>query len=249
MVSQGQSQSQSQSGKKRKKTARRKNKYVKRFSPQTRFATSFSFNPLKTAILPAKLKVTLPYYVQRTLNVGSLGFPVGTALLANGMFDIEPGVGNPGEHQPRGFDELMTLYDHYCVIGSKITVYATASSAQSTEGALVSIVLKDNNALFNDPRDIMETRVNQTKVLGLRDSGYSCIEMEMKANTTEFLGRTSPLSDSQLKGSSSANPVETAYFQVYVHPATEGTDIGAVYCNILVEYTAILIEPRTPLLS
>lgn len=70
---------------------------------------------------------------------------------ANGLFDTDiTGVG----HQPSGFDQLMTFYDHYTVTHAKITV--TAQNSDATLSQLFGIYVQDNTVTVTDPRVIIE---------------------------------------------------------------------------------------------
>ena len=74
---------------------------------------------------PDTLQTTLRY--QETLSLSSSsGALFGYVYNLNGLYD--PNHTGTG-HQPLYFDQLMTIYNHYIVIGAKITVKFTAYPA------------------------------------------------------------------------------------------------------------------------
>ena len=123
--------------KKRGKKQRNKSRLV-RVNPQNRLnATILPTTYKNNSLLKDKMKVTFRYASRIIINPAAAGNGV-HVFSANGMYDPDlTGVG----HQPRGFDEVMPLYDHYTVIGSKCTV---AACNLSTGGGILGIALKDS---------------------------------------------------------------------------------------------------------
>lgn len=185
--------------------------------------------------LPTKLKVNLRFAQNISLNPNVTG--VATQVYrANDLYDPDfTGVGN----QPRGFDQLMTLYDHFVVIGSKITVMMHPDGY--TNSMFLAINLKDSSSADN----------NQITTLESSFTSYGMVSPEgppitmVQTFAPSFLGRTSPLSDPDLKGSDSSSPNEQAFFHV-VWASPAATDEGAAAGIAVIEYTAMLIEPKRP---
>ena len=176
-------------------------------------------------------------------------------------FDINPGAGTAGQyvfscnglfdpnisgigHQPRGFDQVMTLYDHYVVVGSKITVYAW--NPDTVYGAMVSVHIQDTSTTTTDIENVLERRNARSKLVSSRNGGIDNCIISYKVNPNNFLGRSKPLSDPNLKGNTSANPSEQCYFVVSVAGMNDLADIGGIACYAKIEYTAVLIEPKQP---
>lgn len=182
-------------------------------------------------------KVTFKYSDFFSLNPALAGF-ASYVFCANGVYD--PNITGVG-HQPRGFDQLMALYDHFVVIHSKIT--ATAMEATSTDktNKWLALTLQDDSTPFAFSNDIFECRHTKWKPM-YKDVPVGNLTMEFNNG---FLGRSKPLSDPELKGSVSANPTETAFYIVY-YGTDGGDDPGPVTCRVDIEYTVVLIEPKTP---
>lgn len=186
--------------------------------------------------LPKTLKVKMVYSDYPSLNIGAGGAPATHVYRASDLYDPDlTGVGG----QPRGFDQLMTLYDHFVVIGSKITVKLGAVAA--TQPVFFSVNLKDTGSA--------DANIETTT-----ESAYACWDLVnpygpsstlVQTYSPKFLGRSKPLSDPDLKGSDSASPAENAFYHVVVGSPT-ATDEAVLAPFVVIEYTAILIEPKRP---
>lgn len=158
---------------------------------------------------------------------------------ANGCYD--PRIATGG-HQPRGFDQLMALYDHYVVLGSKIQVHF--DNTGNAGAAQVGIALKDNSTGDTDIENYMENGNLVQKYAG--PAGAPQTTLSMGCNPNKFLGRSKPLADSQLKGSTSSNPTEQAYYHVFAADTDGLTNLAAIHCTVTIDYIVALIEPKQP---
>lgn len=202
----------------------------------------FSFNPKTNTPLPAQLKTQFRYAETFSMNP-SLADVASTYLFSlNGLYDPNyTGIG----HQPRGFDQLMALYDHYVVIGTTITLRVANQNSSANQQALVSMILLDGSVARTSFNDIFESQ-GIHKILQINTGGASTEEMKLDVNPNKFLGRSKPLSDPQLKGDAANNPDEQAYVQVSCINAVPGTDLGSLCFSVVIEYTTVLIEPKLP---
>lgn len=159
----------------------------------------------------------------------------------NGIYDPDiTGIG----HQPRGFDQVMSLYDHYVVIGAKLTLYAW--NPDTTYGNMTTVHIQDDATTTTDPEDIMERRNAKMKILSSRNGGIDNAIITYQVNPNTFLGRSKPLADPDLKGSTAANPTEQAYFVISTFGVSNTADTGGISGRVKIEYTAVLIEPQQP---
>jgi len=134
----------------------------------------------------------------------------------------------------------MALYDHFVVIGSKITV-KLACTAANTNPVLLCVSLRDTASAINQPYSTLEQSFCSWDVIPSDGETHTLVQ----TFNNRFLGRTSPLSDPDLKGSETANPVEQAYFHVSLS-SPSGTNEPINYAIVVIEYDAILIEPKRP---
>ncbi len=188
-------------------------------------------------LLSNKTVVKLRYTEIIAINPGA-GGSVGTHVYsANGMFD--PNITGIG-HQPRGFDQLMSLYDHYTVIQSGITaMYTLDPSARHVQCILA---LRDRSAVYSAPSDYTEMRNVKTTVVSPEGEAK---KLTLGFSPKSFLGVSKPLSEKDLTGTVSANPQEQAFFHVGIADMS-GADLANQYLTIQIDYVAVLTEPVNP---
>lgn len=185
---------------------------------------------------------TLTYSEQISLDPG-VGLVATATYNAGGMWDPRIAIGG---NQPRGFDEWMSFYEHFVVVGSKIKVTFQTTGLQPSDGnGIVGILLKANpTAVVNNIPQLIELGSSNHKPVG-PVGGYNSTAMVTKTySAKKFLGRTNVLSDPQLKGSVAADPTESAYYEIVVGPSNNGDNLGAVRALIEIEYIAVFIEPK-----
>lgn len=160
---------------------------------------------------------------------------------ANGLYD--PNISAIG-HQPIGFDQIMQFYDHYVVLGSKIRL--NFRTADTVNDAIVGITLQDDATEIPNAERLIENGRCKWTLTSPANSNYGTVAkfLSMKCNPAKFLGRSRPLSDSQLKGSVSSNPVEQAFWHIFAEPTTNA-DAGTIQCHVVIDYIVAYIEPKT----
>lgn len=158
----------------------------------------------------------------------------------NSCYDVDiTGTG----HQPRGFDELMAMYDHGVVIGCRIV--CDFVSDNETNNAMVGVAVRDQTSA-GDVTSYMEGHAVKFTSLG-RSNGFRA-RITYNVNPNKFLGRSKPLSDPNLKFSASGNSTEGCFYHIFVS-SFDGTQSLDVDVNVWLEYIVVLIEPKQPPLS
>lgn len=196
---------------------------------------------ISTQLIPLKVMKTFRYSDTITLDPGA-GIPAEVWYRANGMYDPQESIGG---HQPLGFDQYVgVLYDHFVVVGAKITaIFNSRGSSGSTSTYRVGINPTDTTSDSLPMNTLIEQgRCKWGFCSNVTSTGQKTITM--KLNPNKYLGRSHPLSDPDLKGSASADPVEQAYFHIFADAADGAVDAGALTVNLLIEYSAVLIEPK-----
>lgn len=194
--------------------------------------------------------------LKRTVNTG-LGFPLKqvktlryaelisvtstTGIIgkyyfsANGLFD--PNITGTG-HQPLYFDQMMGLYDHYVVIGSKIECRVVPSSANTSPIAMI-IMLDDDTTLT--PTDITgvqeQSQANRLRIIHVNEQNR--IYMSKKFSAKKVWGK-GLMANNDLHGSATANPAEQSYFNIVVQ--TIGATTATVSVEVLITYIAVFFE-------
>jgi hypothetical protein len=170
-----------------------------------------------------------------TCGAGTAGTQV---YSANGCYD--PDITGTG-HQPMAFDQLMLSYEHYCVLGAKIT--CTFRNADDNDSPSVGISLNAATTVQTDYTALRENGMIVREKLGFSASPLSIRTLVMKYDARKFHSIPSVLSDPDMQGTITANPVEQGYFHISVWN-TESASTVQVYCSAFIEYDVVFTEPR-----
>lgn len=222
---------------------RKYTKKTKKYSKKRRYKKrGFSTK----APVPMRFPTKMRYCEGNAINPGLAGSIDVIVFSANGLYD--PNITGTG-HQPRGFDQLMALYDHYVVAGSKCRVQfaGTQTGTGNTGNIKIGISLLDSPTPFTSALDYLESGSTVSRLMK-GDTSSEPVSLSMKASVSKYLGRSKILSDSQLKGSTAANPTEQLYFHIWAEPFN-AVDVSPIDLNVLIDYLVVLIEPKVPTVS
>jgi len=231
---------------KRKRTSSKKRSFKRRRTFRSR--RSRGSISAKKAPMPNKYACKMRYCGEATINPGVAGIAGVHVINANGLWD--PDTTGTG-HQPRGFDQLMSMYDHYVVVGAKLKVTFCHDYGSSYNALCCGINLLDTNSVFQDRNDYLEGRHGVNTTFSAFQAGTGAGEagmrrLSMKSSTKKFLGRSNVMSDPELKGGVTSNPTEGLFFHVWAAPFTGSGDEAALPIRWTIEYLCILIEPKQP---
>ena len=193
----------------------------------------------KRSLIPTKQKLKFTYATQFSANSG-----VGTCdeyvFSANGLYDCD--VSGTG-HQAMLFDQYIgVLYNHYTVIGSKITVYF--ANTDTGHSQICGVRLSDRATEVTNSMQLLENEGGVYKLYGPNIGSGNSSPCTMKCNPPRYLSSSKgALSNDQLRGDQTANPSEQAYWHVFCMADDGVSDAGAVNCTVVIEYIAILTEP------
>jgi len=197
------------------------------------------------APVPNRFATKLRYVSERGLVVDpALAAPGVYVVSANSLFD--PNHTGAG-HQPRGFDQFMTMYDHYTVVGCKITVTLSQTNDRAYDPSKFGIALKDAAPLSYSLNDYCEGRnVVSTMMPGKAATNVGTTRTLSKTfSARKFLGVSKPLASSILRGSIVASPDEQAYFHIF-NQSVFSTNTELVNVWFRVEYLVVFTEPKQP---
>ncbi len=195
---------------------------------------------VRRPLIPPKQMRTLIYSENVAINATAVA-PGVYNFSCNGVYD--PNITGVG-HQPLGFDTYMTLYDHAVIIGAKLTcIFQSTSSISGIGNALVGIAVRDTTGYGADVNTFIEQSYAMTSYLTTAES-LSSKTLTYRVNPNKFLGRSHPLSDPNLKNTSSANPSEQVYFLLFVGSPDGTLDPGVVNARVKIEYQTVFIEPK-----
>jgi hypothetical protein len=189
--------------------------------------------------LPRRLKTQMKYVTNLLISGGVT--PGLNVFSANGLYD--PDVTGSG-HQPRGFDQLIALYDHYVVTHSEIKVEFYFSS--SGVPAVCGVQLQATSAAQSDYVDYAEQARCEFGLAPMLFGGSGGATHprvhRLGCNVQQFMGIPDPITATKLQGSVSANPADQAFYHVFIQ-ALDGSTSASITALVSLEYHAVFIEP------
>lgn len=159
---------------------------------------------------------------------------------ANSIYDPNlTGVG----HQPLGHDQWNNFYDHYCVLGAKITVRMFHTNNTNTDTVFFSLAMQDtNNSMANQTQIREQPRCKWTQV-SPPSAGQSQKILSEKFSSKRFFGAKSVITWDKLSASFGSNPTEDALFRIFYQNSTSVNNVG-VAINVTIDYIVLLSEPK-----
>jgi len=188
--------------------------------------------------LPQKVMVKHKYVQSAAVTIApnTLGTYV---WRANGMFAPSLSI-TTGAHQPMYFDQYSALYEHFCVIGAKITfkvVHVTGPTANSSF-RMCAFVDSDNALLATSIDGIAEATQART-ITQVPAAQVAQTVKTLKFSAKRIFGG-SVLGNKALTGTATANPTELSYFVLAIQAdAGQDTDVSI---TAEIEYIAIWTE-------
>jgi hypothetical protein len=186
--------------------------------------------------LPSRLHAKLKYVSPVTLTSGVT--PGVHVFSANGCYD--PDITGTG-HQPRGFDQLIALYDHYVVLKSQAKVEYMFTTGSSVSG----IQLQSSSVAQSDYIDYAEqARCDFAVAPRVITTGGvpEPLVHTMHFGAKEFMGIPDPITADKLQGTVSANPSDQAYYHIWMQ-SYDGSSAATQNALVIIEYDVVFIEP------
>lgn len=198
----------------------------------------------RRACVPFRMTAKLRYADQFQLTWGSVVTENDYIFRANSLFD--PDLTGTG-HQPRGFDQYMSMYDHYTVVGAKCTAtFTNESTSNASMPIACAIALTDDSApIVAKYTDIMERSDIRSCTIAHPEGSNAVRTLTKGFGAKKFFGRTNIMDNDDLKGDAGTNPAEKAYFHILNSIAALSTDRG-VNINVVIDYLVVFTEPKQP---
>lgn len=194
---------------------------------------------LRRSPMGTSFATKLRYYDTVSVNpgVGSLAYH---KFAANGLYD--PDLTGTG-HQPRGFDQLMVMYNHYLVVGSKITI--TVHNSDANIPIVCGVYTSVDNQTTTAPRDFMEQAGRRYTVLaGDAQGGNNIKTLTAYASPKKMFNVANLKDNTNLRGYISANPTELLYYNLFAFSQNETSDPAACDFSVVIDYLVIFSEPN-----
>lgn len=181
-------------------------------------------------------KMVMSHKYEETLAL-TIPFSVGMVkqfMSCNGMYDPNVSLGG---HQPLYFDQMAALYDHYLVIGSKITVtFPPPADANMNVG----IYIDDDAGNSLTSSDTVTEQTQAVRAL-LTPNATTSFQLTKSWSAKKYFGG-SILANTELQGTSGANPTEQSYYMIFCQSQTSPTAAYTYNPIVSIEYIAIWKE-------
>lgn len=164
---------------------------------------------------------------------------------ANSIYD--PNYTSLG-HQPMNTDLWAQLYNHYTVVGAKITLHVHNAAGSGSDGLLAGVILTDDATYSVDPVTIMEQGLARYRLTNatLSSNKGNGLKVSKTFSAKRFFNVTNPMDNTNRIGAMfSANPVELSHFVCFVGaPPGSLVDYVSMRCTVVIDYICIFSEPK-----
>lgn len=198
-------------------------------------------------VLPNAMSLKMRYCQHVSLTQAVSSVPIEHVFRANSIFDPDfTGAG----HQPYGRDQFTGFYDHYMVVGSKITVNFESNTTATGSGTYIAyITLRDASSAgsgFGLPA-LCESGQARYKLCTNSHGSRGVGTLSHFFSPKKFFHVQDVKDNERLSAPVGANPTEGAFFHIGVC-APDPADLAAeVDCWVTIEYLVVLREPRQQL--
>ncbi len=190
-------------------------------------------------ILPSTHLCKLRYNTNLNMDAstGSTAFHL---MRANDLYDPDAtGIG----HQPLGFDQLMTLYNKFVVLGSIIKCNFTTQSTGATAVQYVGVFPTTDSSINADPHILMEQKGIKKKLLGPYDSGSYPIVTSSYSAKRWWGGKVT--SNTGQSGTDSSSPSDIVNYAVWCGAVTSTVSPAVCYANVTIEYVVLFKDLKS----
>lgn len=168
---------------------------------------------------------------------GTTGAIASLFISTNGMY--QPSNSGATE-QPLYFDQMTSIYDHYCVIGSRAKFKILPDSSGSfTKPVVAGLIINDDTTLtYTQARQLADHPTGKIQYLNINMNKPAVLTQSWSAK--KYFNKN-PLADTDLQGTSAANPNEQSWYNLVLQDVTQAVTFTADVI-VEVEYIAIWKE-------
>ena len=164
---------------------------------------------------------------------------------ANSIYDPDY---SSGGHTPPNYVTWMTLYNHWTVLGSRISMSPCPNSTTATTQGIYGIMLSDagnkvaSQASINGLLEQGKVSYQRTPT-GVQNAPSTSTRVVKNFSASKFFGRPKNvlINDGTYRGGTSSNPSEIAYFECF-YASIAANNPGAMTFLVQIDYVAILNE-------
>lgn len=181
------------------------------------------------------MRSTLTY--DETIQLTSGPAMVTHYFALNGLYD--PNITGTG-HQPMYYDQIMALYNHYHVLGTKMTIKVLPDDANTTPSKVV-LWQNDNNALAASSTidSLSESQVNQSGIIG-SGAAQEPMTLTLFWSAKKTFGGDI-LANGDLQGGVGSNPAELSYGCISLQ-SMDGATVVSCYITVKLEFITVFDE-------
>lgn len=199
----------------------------------------------KTLGIPLNQRVKMRYVTDVPLNLTLPGLIGYHYFRANSIYD--PDYTATG-HTMAGYNNMFALYNHYLVVGSKITV-TWSNGAGETSGDVPcrvgTFIDADASIGATNYYELIENGHGSSRLMASGNSNlYKITRTGATYSPKKFFNVQDPKDLRESLGSQfGANPSEGAFFAVWAQPL--GAYTANLTANVVIDYTVVFGEPKT----
>lgn len=227
--------------KKFRKQGRRRTRAYNRRSKRRRYMRSAN----KLVGFPKSRLVKMRYVDTVNINAAVGGAIAWQQYRANSIFQCNY---TSSGGQPLSHDQWSTFYDHYVVIGSKISVQYTPNVYGTTgQGGIgVCLALDDTFTTSSVLKNVLEQGNTAYRILsGMGTRGGDAVRLRKGFSTKKFFG-IKDVSDNitRVGAQFGANPTEDAIYSVGCVGLDSAQDPIIVTALVTIDYLVLMSEPK-----
>jgi hypothetical protein len=157
---------------------------------------------------------------------------------ANGMFD--PDTTGSG-HQPYGFDQMLNIYQRYCVLRTKYRVSFAPSNDRLMVGTIVASTVTTTVADLATFSLAAESPHAQTKAMSFAGGPPAVFTGSIATNAILGTTREQMIADDLFQGTTTTDPTNLTVLTVYWYNPSTGSVTSSFMIEL--EYEAMLFDP------
>lgn len=185
--------------------------------------------------LPKSKLVTLHYTDHKNMQLGD-----NWTFKINSAYDPDAAVGG---HQPKGYDQWMSLYNKYTVVGAKYKFTFTWDSAAmaTTPGEFITILNRDSVPTGGWSNYIETNGGTGTTVLPADLTAVRTVQGTF--STKKFFNLSEIRDNHSIQGTITGDPAWIAYLIFYTRDFTGGVSANEFTAKVDISMSVLLSEP------
>lgn len=186
--------------------------------------------------MPAQRIAKLRYAEQVELT-STLGGLTEHRFSCNNAYD--PNTTGTG-HQPMGYDQWSALFNHYTVLGAKVTINTLQNAGAVNPGYIGVYTTDGTSNPYTSADEFIEAKRGSFTQL-VADQAH-VKRLVSKFSTKKFFNVSDVKDNSELKASVTASPSEVAFWNIWYH-TTDGTT-NSVKIMVVIDFIVSFSEPK-----